>query len=223
LEKQLDWPLVRALGKQSYLFASLLIFMLMGPVVGSDDTPAARVTMYMVLILVFVTGPLAASRTQGNLLFTALLGVSMLLTGVSSSLFPQVVPFNIALGVVFFGYLAGLVGRDLLKITTEVSTETLWMAVNVYILTGLFFAFLYAGVATFDDSAFIGKFMDTPLRTQIYGFVYFSFVTLTTLGYGDITPANIVVGTLTYMEALFGQLFVAIMIARLVGLYTARK
>jgi hypothetical protein len=197
--------------------------MLMGPVVGSSATPAARLTMYAVLILVFVTGPLAASRTRGNLLFTALLGVLMLLTGVSSSVFPQIVPFNIGLGVVFFGYLAGLVGRNLLKVTTEVSTETLWMAVNVYILTGLLFAFLYAGVVTFDDDAFTGKFMDAPLRNQIYGFVYFSFVTMTTLGYGDITPANIVVGTLTYMEALFGQLFVAIMIARLVGLYTARK
>jgi len=97
------------------------------------------------------------------------------------------------------------------------------MAVNVYILTGLLFAFLYAGVATFDPSAFTGKFMDSPLRDQLYGFVYFSFVTLTTLGYGDLTPNNIIVGTLTYMEALFGQLYVAIMIVRLVGLYATKK
>ena len=70
---------------------------------------------------------------------------------------------------------------------------------------------------------FLGKIMDAPLRDQMYGFVYFSFITLTTLGYGDITPNNIVVGTVTYMEALMGQLYVAIMIARLVGLYSIRK
>jgi len=195
----------------------------MGPVIGPASTPGARLMMYVVLSLVFVTGPLAASRTRGSLLFTAFLGILLLLTGVSSSVLPRIEPFSIGLGVVFFGYLAAIVGRDLLKVTTEVSTETLWMAVNVYILTGLFFAFLYAGVVMFDDDAFTGKFMDAPLRNQVYGFVYFSFVTLTTLGYGDITPANIVVGTLTYMEALFGQLFVAIMIARLVGLYSARE
>ena len=81
LEKQLDWPIVRTLGKQSYLFGSLLIFMLMGPVVGPAATPGARLIVYVVLILVFVTGPLAASRTRGNLLFTAVLGVLLLVTG----------------------------------------------------------------------------------------------------------------------------------------------
>lgn len=70
---------------------------------------------------------------------------------------------------------------------------------------------------------FVGKITNAPLRDQMYGFVYFSFVTLTTLGYGDITPNNIVVGTATYFEALIGQLYVAIMIARLVGLYSVRN
>ena len=97
------------------------------------------------------------------------------------------------------------------------------MAVNVYILVGLFFAFLYAAVAFADPQMFVGKITNAPLRDQMYGFVYFSFVTLTTLGYGDITPNNIIVGTLTYMEALIGQLYVAIMIARLVGLYSVRN
>ena len=46
---------------------------------------------------------------------------------------------------------------------------------------------------------------------------------MTTLGFGDITPNNMGVGTLTYLEAVIGQLYVAIMIARLVGLYISRK
>ena len=52
-------------------------------------------------------------------------------------------------------------------------------------------------------------------------FVYFSFVTLTTLGYGDITPASPTVRTLTILEALVGQLFIGILIARLVSLQIA--
>jgi len=223
MKQQLDWPIVRALGKQNYLFAALIIFMLTGPVVGPVAKPGARLITYAVLILIFITGPLAASRTRGHILFTAILGSGMVLTGLSSSVFEQVVPFTILFGSVFFAFLAWLVGSRLLQLTSEVDVNTLWMAVNVYILTGLFFAFVYAGVALFDPGAFTGKFMDSPLRDQLYGFVYFSFVTLTTLGYGDLTPSNIVVGTLTYMQALFGQLYVAIMIARLVGLYTAKN
>jgi hypothetical protein len=95
--------------------------------------------------------------------------------------------------------------------------------VNVYVLIGLSFAFLYSVLALSSPDAFVGKFMSEPLRDQLLGFVYFSFVTLTTLGYGDITPNNTFVGTLTYLEALVGQLYVAIMIARLVGLYISSQ
>ena len=50
-------------------------------------------------------------------------------------------------------------------------------------------------------------------------YVYFSFVTLTTLGYGDITPLTPVAQTLAWLEAVVGQLYLAILVARLVGLH----
>ncbi len=221
----LDGPIVRVLGKQRYLFLALVLFLLTGPVAGPADTPAARIAMYSILALVVITGPLAASRGMASLIFTFALAFLMLVLGLSSSAFDDVGYglFSTILGVVFFGFLAGLLTRDLLFVSDRVNAETLWMAVNVYILLGLFFAFLYAAIAFVDPGMFVGKIMDAPLRDQMYGFVYFSFVTLTTLGYGDITPNNIVVGTVTYMEVLMGQLYVAIMIARLVGLYSIRK
>ncbi len=61
------------------------------------------------------------------------------------------------------------------------------------------------------------------MRQQLVGYVYFSFVTLSTLGYGDITPGNLLTGTFTYIEAILGQLYLAIMMARLVGLYIANR
>jgi hypothetical protein len=51
--------------------------------------------------------------------------------------------------------------------------------------------------------------------------IYYSFVTMTTLGYGDITPKIQIAATLAYVQALIGQLYVAILIARLVSLYSA--
>ena len=220
----LEWPIVQRLGKQKYLFVSLVLFLLAAPVVGpGDGATAGRLIMYGILTFVFIAGPLASARNRTELVITGGLALGALLTGLSSAVFAAVVPYTVSIGALFFAFLTYLVGRDLLHIDTEVTTETIWMAVNVYILAGLCFAFLYAGVAAYDPSAFVGKFMDNPLRDQVYGFVYFSFVTLTTLGYGDLTPNNIMVGTITYMEALFGQLYIAIMIARLVGLYAARN
>ncbi len=61
------------------------------------------------------------------------------------------------------------------------------------------------------------------MRQQLVGYVYFSFVTLSTLGYGDITPGNLLTGTFTYIEAILGQLYLAMMIARLVGLYIIKR
>ena len=54
-------------------------------------------------------------------------------------------------------------------------------------------------------------------------FVYFSFATLTTLGYGDVVPVNQAAGVLTNIEALAGQVFLAVFVARLVGLYIATE
>ena len=221
----LDWPIVRKLGKQRYLFGSLILFLLTGPVVGPGDTPVERIAVYSILTFVVITGPLAASRGIVSLVITFALAFLMLVLGLFSSVLDEVGYglFSNILGILFFGFLSGLLLRDLLFASKNVDAETLWMAVNVYILVGLFFAFLYATVAFADPELFVGKITDVPLPDQMYGFVYFSFVTLTTLGYGDITPNNLVVGTLTYMEALIGQLYVAIMIARLVGLYSVRN
>ena len=154
---------------------------------------------------------------------TVFFAVCTLVLGIKSFFLDDTHPIAIGLGVLFFAFLAGLLLRELLFRSQAVNANALWMAVNIYMLIGLVFAFLYATIAFFEPDAFVGKFMNAPLRDQMYGFIYFSFVTLTTLGYGDITPNNTVVGTLNYMEALLGQLYVAIMLARLVGLYVSDR
>ena len=223
MSRPADWWIVKVLGRQKYLCLSLIAFMLTGPIVGHLKGPVASLVMYGILTLVFITGPLTASRSRTELIATALFAAMTLSTGVFSTLYFEVAPFTTLMGVVFFAYLTYLLGRQLLHIDTRVDAETLWMSVNVFILAGLFFAFLYGFVAYIQPNAFVGKFMDSALQDQLYGFVYFSFVTLTTLGYGDLTPNTVMIATITYMEALFGQLYVAILIASLVGLYASSR
>ena len=131
--------------------------------------------------------------------------------------------YSLLAGILFFSFLTGLLIREFLVQSTEVDAETLWGAVNIYILIGLCFAWWYAALSLFMPGLFSGHFMEETNRNQLMGFVYFSFVTLTTLGYGDITPNVTWVATLNYLEAVIGQLYVAIVIARLVSLYLAKR
>jgi hypothetical protein len=93
-------------------------------------------------------------------------------------------------------------------------------AIVVYLLLGVMWALLYQVVALTIPQAFrlpedlAGSDPDA-LQRQL---TYFSYITLTTTGYGDITPVHPVAKMLTMFEALTGQLFLAITIARLVAL-----
>jgi voltage-gated potassium channel len=215
--------IVRLLGKQRYLLASLFGFLIVGQLL--QDFAGSRLVMYALLLLVVITGPLAVAASRAALAVTWVLAGAMLIPGVFSDFSgtPQAYQFSMLLGTVFFGFLAGLITKELLFRAQVVDGETLWAAVNVYILIGICFAFAYGGIASINQDVFVGRFMDRELTDQIYGFVYFSFVTLTTLGYGDITPNDTLVGTLTYIEALIGQLYVAILIARLVGSHISQR
>jgi hypothetical protein len=90
-------------------------------------------------------------------------------------------------------------------------------AVAAYLLLGLSWALAYELVALLAAQAFSGAGLGEGHRTS---YIYFSFVTLTTVGYGDITPVHPVARSLAVAEALTGQLYPAILLARLVSLAT---
>jgi len=93
-------------------------------------------------------------------------------------------------------------------------------AIVVYLLLGLIWGVVYAFLGTHSPEAFSGH----PDATEgLSGWVYFSFVTLTTVGYGDITPITRGARQLAMLEALVGQLYPAVIIARLVSLQDTSK
>ena len=88
-------------------------------------------------------------------------------------------------------------------------------AVAAYLLLGLAWAYAYELVAALVPGAFASG---QSLAHQSQVFVYYSFVTLTTVGYGDVTPVHPMARSLAMLEALMGQLYPAILLARLVSL-----
>jgi hypothetical protein len=101
----------------------------------------------------------------------------------------------------------------------RVNHEVLCAGISVYLLMGLLWTFGYVLIGTLVPNAF--AFSVGPGRSLV-GFeaAYFSFVTLTTCGYGDIVPVAHVARMMAMLEAMTGTFYVAILIARLVSLYS---
>jgi voltage-gated potassium channel Kch len=100
---------------------------------------------------------------------------------------------------------------------TKVDSEHLYAALGAYLLAGIFFGVLYWVL----EQTWPGTFAGAAVSRM--GAIYFSFVTLATLGYGDIVPRTDVARGVAIVEGVGGQLFLAVLVARLVSLYTRGK
>ncbi|HEX8531211.1 MAG TPA: potassium channel family protein [Cytophagales bacterium] len=125
---------------------------------------------------------------------------------------------NSVLSIVFYALLGGMVLNNVFK-AGPVTAHRIQGAIVVYLLTGLVMAFAYQAIYyARPDTAFGIAARAKSHFSPESEFLYFSFVTLTTVGYGDITPLHPLAQSLVMVEGLIGQLYPAILIARLIGL-----
>ena len=100
----------------------------------------------------------------------------------------------------------------------QVDRETIAASLAAYLLFGMAMSRIFSLLYLFDPNAF-----SIPLRNPEYSdqpsFLYFSFVVLSTVGFGDITPASAIARSLMIVEAIFGVFYVTVVISRLVSLY----
>jgi hypothetical protein len=88
-------------------------------------------------------------------------------------------------------------------------------ALCIYLLIGVVWATFYGFVELIEPGSF--RYTGHPASHPLEHFLYYSFVTLTTMGYGDIAPVHPVARTLAYLEAVVGQIYIAVLIAGLIG------
>ncbi len=100
---------------------------------------------------------------------------------------------------------------------TVIGLEHVYAALSAYLLAGFFFGVAYWALEQVSPGAFGGASLATLPEA-----IYFSFVTLATLGYGDIVPRGEIARGLAVVEGIGGQLFLAVMVARLVSLYVRK-
>jgi hypothetical protein len=103
----------------------------------------------------------------------------------------------------------------------EVTIEVIYAAMLVYLLMALMWSFVYMLLELIDSASF--NVTLSPNQGYQMRFIYYSFVTITTLGYGDITPTTDLASSFSILEAVVGQLYLVVMIAWLVGMHVSSK
>jgi hypothetical protein len=163
------------------------------------------------------------SRIRGRMLLAVRIAVAMAVASaiVAAILGPSV---KRADGIVFV-ILALLVLTTPIAIISrimkhsKVTTETILGAISVYVLLGIVFSYLDLAVQQAGGHPF---FAQSGTHTPP-DFVYFSFITMTTVGYGDLTPTTGLPRTMAVTEALVGQIFLVVLVSRLVAMYTPQS
>ena len=134
----------------------------------------------------------------------------------------SILPFSVLVQAIYATYLgmaAFLILRDIL-LRQRITVDTIRGGICVYFLIGFVWALLYGIVSSFDARAFSQPLVADSTYDRP---IYFSFVTLTTLGYGDIVPISPLAEMLVTLEAIVGQLYPSILIAILVSGYVSQR
>jgi hypothetical protein len=203
-----------------WLLLSLLFSLLVLPLL--EDSYAGRALWVVGLTLTFLLGAAASSRLR-------LVGVVLLLVALPTTwatFFVHSKPLFVAhclLGGAFFWLVGGVVVYVVIK-THVVTFDSVYGAISAYLLFGLAWALSYSAIHAVSPESF--SFPDGGISSgesefaevaDFSQFVYYSFVTMTTLGYGDITPSGRITRTLSWMQSVIGQFYVAVIIAWLVS------
>ena len=120
----------------------------------------------------------------------------------------------------FFGFAVVDIAQFIYR-AQEVTKEVVFSAVAVYLILALMWTFIYTVLELLEPGSF--NIPDNEIQESSQIFLYFSFVTITTLGYGDITPLTEKATSLAILEAVIGQIYLVVVVAWLVGMFVSRK
>jgi voltage-gated potassium channel len=218
-----NWP-----GRFTVLLFTILVLLGSQPIFVGHVFAQTFVTASLSLVLLASLYALRSARTYFTIaliLFVPAMGCRVALQftpnptlemigGIASCLYLSVTVF-------------ALVSR--LFIVRSVTLDTISAAICAYLLMGVAWAYAFAVVELRSPGSFSAALFQrapghlAPLLASLHSFIYYSFVCLTTTGFGDIAPVSEGARTLSVMESIVGQLYMAILIARLVSLEVAQS
>ena len=208
--------------KYTYLLISLLLLFLIFPLF--EGLVVARIILSVFFSTVLISAIFVVSQKRGLLTIGIILSVPALI-GNWSVYFVESNSLELmgrSFSILFLAFTTTNITATVFR-EEKVTADTIAGAICVYLLIGLTWAFLYSVTELIHPGSFtLEPFMIrtpslyTPQKIGL--FFYYSFVTLTTLGYGDITPLTPPARSLSMLEAVIGPVYLTVLVARLVAL-----
>jgi voltage-gated potassium channel len=207
----------------TYLLGGLLLLLVLPPSLRqyfgtSADVDVMRVLLLAGFSLFNIISVWSLYRDRWVFHFGLVLALLNIVIAVSALFFHSIIlELCSSVSVILFAALSCFIaGRHVFSLR-DTNANSLIGAICVYLLLGLIWAMVYGTLLILlPQGAFQGLVFD-GMSSQLDNILYFSFVTLTTSGYGDITPLNPLIRTIAYFEMITGQFYIAILVSGLVA------
>jgi Ion channel len=190
-----------------------------------DETPNGALVEGILMTVVLLSAVAAVGGRRASFIAALVLVIPAVVTKWFDQFRPGLLPSEIHLlaAMVFLIYIIAHLLRFILR-TPHVTGEVLCSAAATYLLLAMLWAFAYTILARINPDAFAFNVKADPHPAMArFQALYFSFCTLTTVGYGDIAPVSNVARVLAMAESTTGIFFATILIARLVALYSSNR
>ena len=221
-------------GRYSFLLCSLLALFAISSLLPNNWVAATLTDALMAVV--FICGVMSLGSRQIAWLIAAIIFVPEIVGIALSWAFDAGDSLGSGIGatirsaavIVFCVYMTAHIFRDV-TLAKRVTHDAICGALCVYLLLGLLWAFAYLLIAHHAPGSFnfgdriVASVSPDDSKDMFSLMIYFSFVTLTTLGFGDISPVSPIARTACWMEAIIGQLFLATFVAGLVGMHIADR
>jgi len=206
-----------------FLLSGLLIVILVGPLLHTVTTLRMDTVTSSSFVVMLLLGVWSIKGSKRALWLGAFLAVAGIVSNTLAIKTGEEEYRILSLAILFLFLLQTIILAARAVLAEKINRRNgILGAVCVYLLLGVLWSLLYGLIDTMTPGSFNG--VEQNLAAGQYNdMLYFSFVTLTTLGYGDISPASELAKVFVYIEAIVGQFYLAVLVAGLVGSYLSEK
>jgi len=222
MQTTLENPSVIRQGKFFYVFVCQVLLLVLFPYLRQ---PGLLVFLHLLGAVAFVSGVYAVSEQRAQWIIALALAIPAVALNTVHAFRPdpQIVLLMLIFTIVFLVLTLVSLLRAVVR-AERVTHDTIYGALSVYLLMAIAWAATYLLLVTIHPGAIVMDVARHPNHGMDWSdCVFYSFVTLTSQGYGDIVPMTAQARSLSILEAVSGTMYVAVLVARLVGLYSSGK
>lgn len=207
------------IGRFLFLLIAMVLFFALRPFLEEFAAISTVVNIFITVILITAIYAVSVNKTTYVIALISVITITILRL-VESVFGIGLLELPLQIGTTLFLAFTFIIILSYIFRKKEVTKDVIMGSICAYFLLGLIWSEFYSFLELVQPGSFQ---MPQLAGEEVSSFLYFSFVTLTTLGYGDMVPLTNEAKSFAFLEAIFGQLYLAILIARLVGTHIAQS